>query len=270
MNITGPILLAQYQRARRDWPFIEAAEATHGLPALLLYAVGSRESNLRNVMGDKSQRPGEPSPRFHGFGVWQRDSGAFQVDESYLRDVRRQADDAAALLAAHHHAFGRWDAAVAAYNCGAGHVRRALDAGEPVDRHTAGRDYAADVLARHAFLVERAGRAKAPSSPGAPGLSYTVRPGDTLSAIAARHHTTVAALAALNQLADPDALRAGQVLRLPGSRAPAPKAVTYTVRPGDTLSAIALKLHTTVAALVTRNGIKDPDHIAVGQVLRLP
>jgi LysM repeat protein len=51
---------------------------------------------------------------------------------------------------------------------------------------------------------------------------------------------------------------------------PAPKAVTYTVRPGDTLSAIASRLHTTVAALVSRNGIKDPDHIAVGQVLRLP
>ena len=265
MNISGPVLFAQYQRARRDWPFIETAETAHGLPALLLYAVGSRESNLRNVMGDKSQRPGEPSPRFHGFGVWQRDSGAFGVDESYLQDVRRQADDAAALLADHHRAFGRWDAAVAAYNCGAGRVRRALEAGEPVDRHTAGGDYAADVLARHAFLVDRVGRDKEPS-----GLSYTVRPGDTLSAIAARHHTTVAALAALNQLADPGALRPGQVLRLPGSRAPAPKPVTYTVRPGDTLSAIALRLHTTVAALVSRNGIKDPDHIAVGQVLRLP
>ena len=265
MNITVPILLAQYQRARRDWPFIETAEAAHGLPALLLYAVGSRESNLRNVMGDRSQRPGEASPRFHGFGVWQRDSGAFGVDESYLDDVRRQADDAAALLADHHSRFGRWDAAVAAYNCGPGHVRRALDAGEPVDLHTAGRDYAADVLARHAFLVERVGRATAPS-----GLTYTVRAGDTLSAIAARHHTTVAALAALNQLANPNALRPGQVLRLPGSRAPAPRPVTYTVRPGDTLSRIALRLHTTVAALVSRNGIKDPDHIAVGQVLRLP
>ena len=265
MNISGPILLAQYQRARRDWPFIETAELAHGLPALLLFAVGSRESNLRNVRGDKSQRPGEPAPRFHGFGVWQRDSGAFGVDESYLEDVRRQADDAAALLAGHHSRFGRWDAAVAAYNCGAGNVRRALDAGEPVDRHTAGRDYAADVLARHTFLVERVGPGRAPS-----GQSYTVRPGDTLSAIAARHHTTVAALAALNRLADPDALRPGQVLRLPGSSVPAPKAVTYTVRPGDTLSAIASRLHTTVAALVSRNGIKDPDHITVGQVLRLP
>lgn len=36
------------------------------------------------------------------------------------------------------------------------------------------------------------------------------------------------------------------------------------------LSAIAATHHTTVAALVARNGIKDPNRIAVGQVLRLP
>lgn len=45
--------------------------------------------------------------------------------------------------------------------------------------------------------------------------SYRVRSGDTLSAIAARHGTTVAVLVALNDIADPGTIRVGQVLRLP-------------------------------------------------------
>jgi N-acetylmuramoyl-L-alanine amidase len=45
----------------------------------------------------------------------------------------------------------------------------------------------------------------------------TVRPGDTLSAVALRHHTTVGALAAANQLVDPNHLDVGQVLVIPGA-----------------------------------------------------
>ena len=153
MNVSGPDLLAEYRRAKEEFPFIEAAEADHDLPALLLYAVGSRETHLQNIKGDFSKRPGESSPRFHGFGVWQRDSDAFGVDESYLKDVPKQARDAAKLLADNFRIFKRWDAAIAAYNCGPGGVSKALEAGHSVDHNTTGRDYSADVLGRHAFLV---------------------------------------------------------------------------------------------------------------------
>ncbi len=44
---------------------------------------------------------------------------------------------------------------------------------------------------------------------------YVVRPGDTLTAIAARCHTTVAALQRLNKINDPDLIRAGDKLKLP-------------------------------------------------------
>lgn len=44
---------------------------------------------------------------------------------------------------------------------------------------------------------------------------------------------------------------------------------TYTVVWGDTLSEIALRYNTSVSNLVKLNGIKDPDFIVVGQVLRL-
>lgn len=46
-------------------------------------------------------------------------------------------------------------------------------------------------------------------------------------------------------------------------------ATLYVVRKGDTLSAIASKYKTTVAALQSANGIKDPDRIAVGQRIKI-
>ena len=55
---------------------------------------------------------------------------------------------------------------------------------------------------------------RATKSPPA-GRTYRVRPGDTLSAIAARFGTTVAVLMRLNNITDPRALRVGQVLKLP-------------------------------------------------------
>jgi N-acetylmuramoyl-L-alanine amidase len=53
-----------------------------------------------------------------------------------------------------------------------------------------------------------------------------VRPGDTLSALAHQHGTTVDALVAANRLPDPDRIRAGQQLQLPA-------APTATAVPAD-------------------------------------
>lgn len=55
-----------------------------------------------------------------------------------------------------------------------------------------------------------------------------------------------------------------------GGQAPAPSGTTYTVKAGDTLTAIAKKYGTTVNELVKLNGLKDPDRLAVGQILKLP
>ena len=71
-----------------------------------------------------------------------------------------------------------------------------------------------------------------PGLPGAPGYmpegmtSYTVKSGDTLSAIAAKHDTTVDALAAANNIADPDVIQAGQELRVPDSGLALPRWLT--------------------------------------------
>ena len=51
---------------------------------------------------------------------------------------------------------------------------------------------------------------------------------------------------------------------------PPPAGFYYTVQQGDTLYSIAQRYGTTVAAIVTANGIADPSRIYVGQVLFIP
>ncbi len=50
------------------------------------------------------------------------------------------------------------------------------------------------------------------------GSNYTVRLGDTLYSIARRYGTTVNAIMAANGLTNPDRIRSGQTLRMPGTR----------------------------------------------------
>lgn len=108
--------------------------------------------------------------------------------------------------------------------------------------------------------------------------SYRVRSGDTVSHIATRSGTTVAAIARANALADASRIRIGQVLTIPtaagpsapAAAAPAPAAAGYTVVSGDTVSRIAAKHRTTVAAVVAANGLDSRAFIRIGQTLSIP
>jgi LysM repeat protein len=107
-------------------------------------------------------------------------------------------------------------------------------------------------------------------------MSYQIRPGDTLSGIAARYHTSVAALMRANpQIHNPNLIYAGQWLKLPGSSdsfepAPAAGGTRYTVRPGDTLSAIGARFGVSYQSIAKANGIANPNLIYVGQQLVIP
>jgi LysM repeat protein len=98
--------------------------------------------------------------------------------------------------------------------------------------------------------------------------TYTVRPGDSLGAIAKRFNTTVSALASRNNIKNPNLIRIGQVINLASVR-PAASVRTYTVVRGDTLGAIAKRYNTTVSALASRNNIKNPNLIRIGQVIKI-
>ncbi|MGT2866332.1 LysM peptidoglycan-binding domain-containing protein [Streptococcus fryi] len=102
-------------------------------------------------------------------------------------------------------------------------------------------------------------------------MNYTIKSGDTLSGIAAKFKTTVAELQRLNGIKNPNHIQVGQVIKVSGKTLPPVRSGNgyYTVKSGDTLSAIAQRHRTTVAELQRLNGISNPDAIYVGQVLRL-
>ncbi|MBL9130600.1 MAG: LysM peptidoglycan-binding domain-containing protein, partial [Verrucomicrobiaceae bacterium] len=61
---------------------------------------------------------------------------------------------------------------------------------------------------------------KPSSAPASPGGSYIVKPGDSLKAIAIKHGTSTANLAALNGIKDVNKVVVGQRIVLPGGKAP--------------------------------------------------
>ncbi len=123
-------------------------------------------------------------------------------------------------------------------------------------------------------------------------VTYRVVPGDTLSAIAQRFGTTVQALMAVNEIADPTLIFAGQDLVIPGEGEGTAEPASgdgdgdgdggdgdevdgvssYIVQPGDTASAIAGRFGVTLAALAEANDttIEELGLIFVGQELTLP
>jgi peptidoglycan hydrolase-like protein with peptidoglycan-binding domain len=174
-----PDLSEELEAAARHGGAIEEAAASTGLPPAVIVALGSRESRLglalapRGPAGtaDFAPRPYRGADRCgslpadgggfrrgllqidydaHAFardGEW-REPGAniafgcrlLTEAKSYLR--RRTMLSSRALLRA----------ALAAYNCGAANVLRALRQGADVDFYTARRDYSADVMRRAGFF----------------------------------------------------------------------------------------------------------------------
>jgi len=140
----------------------------------------------------------------------------------------------------------------------------------------------------------------APAAPS--GDTYTVKSGDTPSAIAERLGVSVDELMSLNSITDPTQLEVGQVLRVPGAKAatptpgrtpaastPTPKATsatntprpavtpregttTYTVQSGDNANDVALRFGITVEELAAANNttVDALRSLQVGDVLIIP
>ena len=132
--------------------------------------------------------------------------------------------------------------------------------------------------------------------------NYTVRPGDFLSKIAASQGSTVAAIVEANNLRNPNFIRVGQVLIIPGNQpvqtessesadpeptpepeptpdpepTPEPEpertigSIEYRVKSGDFLRKIANQFGVTSAAIAEASGLTNPNLIFVGQVLTIP
>ncbi|MBX5441742.1 MAG: LysM peptidoglycan-binding domain-containing protein [Solirubrobacteraceae bacterium] len=119
---------------------------------------------------------------------------------------------------------------------------------------------AAALASAPAAVAQAAGQASATPQPAPPPMGgYTVRPGDTLSGLAAQAGVTVDAIAAMNGL-DPDGfLIAGTVIKLPtgaptppAASAPAPEPVVPPAAPSPSPTRVTAADIATVAA---RNGV---------------
>jgi LysM repeat protein len=93
---------------------------------------------------------------------------------------------------------------------------------------------------------------------------YRVRPGDSLTAIARTHGTSVTTLAHLNGLSPDGVLLAGATLRLPETVRP------YRVQPGDSLTSVAARFGTSVGELARLNRMSSTQMLLLGSVIRMP
>ena len=106
--------------------------------------------------------------------------------------------------------------------------------------------------------------------------TYIVRLGDTLSFIARRFDTTVNDLIELNDIANPNLIYPGEILKIPTvgnedskSSSARQYTKTYIVQRGDTLTSISRKFDISVDRLAEINNIQDINLIYPGQVLKI-
>lgn len=141
MNITEAQLLGEYHKAHQLWgSHIDDAEHHFQLPRFLLYAVGSRETHLENIVGDGG----------HGHGIWQLDNRSHHIPRPF--PVARQVQIAGSMLQGLLHMYRQEiKQAAAAYNAGIAKANAGIREGN-VDKYTTGGDYGSDVRERRWFL----------------------------------------------------------------------------------------------------------------------
>jgi LysM repeat protein len=292
---TSANLPQPYAKYQND---IMAASKKYGIPPQIITGVMSRETNGQNEIGDGG----------HGRGLMQiddRSHGAWLASHDNGLDPASNIDYGTSILKSNLDYFhGDMTKALAAYNAGPGNVDAAVSRGLSPDAYTTGGNYASDVLNRaQGFAKYFSGggggsvssnsnsgndggnsapaarsnpnsvsSVKKPSSAG----SYTVKSGDTMSAIAARNGMSLSSLERANpQIANPNMIYAGQKLNMPGGSSSGASASrgggSYRVQSGDTMSAIAARNGVSLSSLERANPqIANPNMIYAGQMMNMP
>ncbi|HEX6458733.1 MAG TPA: LysM peptidoglycan-binding domain-containing protein [Thermoleophilaceae bacterium] len=147
------------------------------------------------------------------------------------------------------------------------------------------------------LLLASAIGALAACAPANAAVIHTVQPGETLWSIAAANGFTTHALAAANGLSDNSNVVLGSEIKIPSvseaaaalesgevgesgetatsstsssATSGAPPMGGYTVRPGDTLGAIAARSGVPMIAVANMNGVDPNKPLLIGTVLKLP
>ena len=101
-------------------------------------------------------------------------------------------------------------------------------------------------------------------------VTYIVKAGDTLSAIASKYGTSYQKLAEYNNIKNPNIISVGQVIKIPNTNSSkVSNKEYYTVKNGDNLSNIAKKYGTSVNQLVSWNNIANANLIYPSQKIRV-
>jgi len=99
---------------------------------------------------------------------------------------------------------------------------------------------------------------------------YSIKSGDTLSAIAYKYHTSVTKIREANKMKKGETLKLGRVLKVPGKQySVKKKAIMHTIKSGDTLSALAPKYGISVSDIRKLNGMKKGETLKLGRVLHV-
>ena len=96
---------------------------------------------------------------------------------------------------------------------------------------------------------------------------HVVKKNETLSGIAGSYGVSAASVQALNGITNPNLLFVGKKLKIPSSGA---TEITYVVKRGDSLGAIAASFGAKTSSIAARNNLASANLIKVGQKLLIP
>ncbi|WP_159609546.1 LysM peptidoglycan-binding domain-containing protein [Glutamicibacter sp. JC586] len=112
--------------------------------------------------------------------------------------------------------------------------------------------------------------------------TYTVKNGDTLSAIASKHNMSLSSLLSKNDISASKVIFPGNKLKVNGSgsdskeqaskakpKSSSSSSATYTVKSGDTLGSIAVKHNMSLSSLLSKNNISASKVIFPGNKLKV-
>ena len=120
-----------------------------------------------------------------------------------------------------------------------------------------------DAAAKTEEAVADTAASGAAATPADTPYQTVVKPGEKLSDVAERVHSSREALTALNDLKHPKHVKAGTVLKVPYR-------YTYEVQKGDTLYTISHRFNQDPVAMAKLNGMKAVPTLQPGQTLELP
>ncbi len=127
--------------------------------------------------------------------------------------------------------------------------------------------------ANDASSGEEASEAQSDAAPAGAQATHVVQAGEQLAQIAQLYGVSAAEIALVNGLQNANIIRPGQELIIPGvtqREAELATQETYTVQPGDSLGAIALRFSVTAQQIIEANDIVNPNIVNPGEVLVIP